>query len=654
MIDQQKTKRSFTLSEKIFALGFIVALITLPLVVLMTIREANRLQMHKHTEEISAAITNLRSYYSQNIVKKLQESNGQAIFTENYKNIHGGIPIPATFSIEMGNLFDTTHNDTAVEYAFVSDYPFKSRSRPPLNAFQTKAIKAFREDPRLTFFDEEYAPLYGESYQRHATPVVMQASCVACHNTHPDSTKTDWKVGDIRGIQVVSVSSIRSGLNSYRYLFYYFGLVSALALGSVIVFRRTALKLIAANVELEVAQKKDRANSKELKEKVGQLALLGAVADKSTFGITIANAKQPDCPLVYANEAFYKLTGLSPEDVIGNNCRFLKGPGTNSEALTGIREAIKNGRPHTVELLNYKKNGEAFWNRLTLFPVGGIEGNPDFYVGYQVDVSSIREAEAERNLMLTEIQESQKLESLGILVAGISHEINNPLGIAITATSHVSQSADELRKILSNQGILNPAVEEFLEDEKTAFNLIQINLERAASLVKNFKEVAADRSQDNIRVVDLKQLINSISATFAPLMRRARCKLTTVIPENIELSLDTGSFGQLITNLVVNATVHAFEGINNPEILIKVIEKNGLIELTVEDNGTGISPAALPQLFTPFFTTKRLTGGTGLGLFIAKRIATESLNGDLVALPRNPNGTVFKLTFRIKKSRRKE
>lgn len=647
MIEEQK-KRNFTLAEKLLTIGFIAALITLPLVVLLTIREANRVQMHKHTEEISTAISSLRTYYSDNIVKKLQESNGQAVFTENYKNTHGGIPIPATFSIEMGNLFDNTHNDTAVEYAFVSDYPFKSRNRAKLNEFQTRAIEAFRADPKLTFFDEESAPLFGQAYQRHVTPVVMQSACVACHNSHPDSTKTDWKVGDIRGIQVVSVSNIHYGLDNYRYLLYYFGLVSVLALGSVIAFRRTALRLTAANIELEIARGKDLAISKELKEKLGQLALLGAVADKSTFGITIADAKHPDCPLVYANEAFFDLTGLTADDVIGNNCRFLKGEKTSPEALSGIREAIKKGMPHTTELLNYKKNGESFWNRLTLFPVGGTEGKPDFYVGYQVDVTSIRDAEAERNLMLAEIQESQKLESLGILVAGISHEINNPLGIAITATSHVSQSTDELRKLLSSQGILNPDVEDFLEDEKVAFNLIQSNLERAASLVKNFKEVAADRSQDNMRVVDLKQLLESISGTFAPLMRRARCKLITDIPEHIELVLDTGSFGQLITNLVVNATIHAFEGVKNPEILIRVIEVHGFIELTVEDNGNGISPAALPQLFTPFFTTKRLTGGTGLGLFIAKRIAIESLNGDLIALSRNPNGAVFKLTFHIK------
>ncbi len=268
MIEEQK-KRNFTLTEKLFTIGFIVALITLPLVVLMTIREANRVQMHKHTEEISSAISSLRTYYSENIVKKLQESNGQAVFTENYKNVHGGIPIPATFSIEMAELFDNTHNDTAVEYAFVSDYPFKSRNREKLSDFQITAIAAFRADPKLRFFDEEHAPLYGESYQRYATPVVMQAACVACHNNHPDSTKTDWKAGDIRGIQEVSVKSFSSSLDAYRYLFYYFGLVSVLALGSIIAFRRTALNLSAANRELEIARRRDLANAKELKEKLG-------------------------------------------------------------------------------------------------------------------------------------------------------------------------------------------------------------------------------------------------------------------------------------------------------------------------------------------------------------------------------------------------
>lgn len=648
MIKSDKKKRSFTRAEKIFAFGFIIALITLPLVVLMTVRDANRAQLYKHTEEVSSAITNLRSYYSQNIIKKLQESNGKAVFSENYKNVHGGIPIPATFSIEMGNLFDKTRSDTALVYSFVSDYPFKSRERASLSPFQKRAIEAFRANPKLTEFNEEYAPLYGESYQRHATPVVMQDACVACHNSHPDSIKTDWKVGDIRGIQEVSVSSAHSSFDSYIYLFYYFLLIVILAFGSVATFRRTALGLEIANGELELSRQKELIASEELKKQVDQLALLGAIADKSTFGITIADAKQPDCPLIYANEAFYNLTGLTPKDVIGNNCRFLKGAKTNPESLKGIREAIQNGMPYTVELINYKKNGDTFWNRLTLFPVGGSGYKPDFYVGYQVDVTSIREAEAERNLMLTEIQESQKLESLGILVAGISHEINNPLGIAITATSHVSQSADELKRLLSNEGALNQAVENFLEDEKIAFALIQANLDRAATLVKNFKEVAADRAQDNIRLVDLKKLIESLSVTFAPLMRRARCKLITEVPENIELQIDSGSFGQLITNLVVNATVHAFDGIVDPEILIKVVEKNGLIELTVEDNGVGIPTTVLPKLFTPFFTTKRLSGGTGLGLFIAKRIAVESFNGDLTTEPRNPKGTIFKFTFPIK------
>lgn len=649
MREIQKISSRLKLIENFFTIGFVCALFFLPLVVLLSVQDSNRVQMKRHTDEISTAISSLRNYYTSNIVQKLNESGGKAIITENYKNVHGGIPIPATFSIEMGELFDKTHTDTGIEYAFISDYPFKTRQRPPLTPYQANALAAFRLDPSLTSFNEESIAIIGASFQRHATPVVMQQSCVACHNSHPDSIKVDWKVGDIRGIQVVSANNIDSSLYSYRYTFYYLALLLVLAAGSVMAFRRTALTVITTNNLLEIARDKDLASAVELKDKVAQLALLGAVADKSTFGITIANAQHPDYPLIYANHAFYTLTGLKSTEVIGNNCRFLKGQDTNPDSLAEIRQAISQGLPHTTELINYKKNGDLFWNRLTLFPVGGAPGKPDFYVGYQMDVTALHEANAERNKMLTEIQESQKLESLGILIAGISHEINNPLGIAITATSHVSQSADALKKILKNEKILSPAIEEFLEDEKLAFNLIASNLERAATLVNSFKDIAADRSQDNISNVNLKQLIESFASTFTPLMRRARCKLMIDIPSDIDLLLDTGSFGQIITNLVVNATVHAFEGIENPEIMIRVIEERGHITLTVEDNGLGINPEVSAQIFTPFFTTKRPTGGTGLGLFIAKRIANDSLKGDLIVIRRFPTGTIFKLSFNLKK-----
>jgi PAS domain S-box-containing protein len=638
--------RQFTIAEKVFAGGFIAAMIVLPLIVLLTLQEANGNQMRRHTQEISGAIDNLRRYYATNVIQRLQQSGGRAVFTEKYKEVAGGIPIPATFSIEIGELFGEFHQDAAsVKFGFVSDHPYASRTRPPLDAFQARALAAFRADPSLRSFSSPSPSLFGGGQFRYATPVIMGAACVACHNTHPDSPKRDWQIGDIRGIQDVGVGSIDSNLGDYRYLFYFFGLLVVLGVGAVSVFRRTALRLRASNLELQDARRSQAEFAARLEEKVSELSLLAAVADNSAFGITIVDARAPGLPIVYANQAFCRLSGYPREEVVGRNCRFLRGEGTSEEATSGLRSAIASGQTHTVELLNYRKNGSPFWNRLTIFPVGGTSGRPDFYVGYQIDVTASREAEVERAAMLTEIQEGQKLESLGILVAGVAHEINNPLGIALTATSHIAQSAEDARRALEAKGQLAPEFSEFLADEREAFELVAANLKRAATLVKGFREIAADRSQHSRRVVDVAQYLETLAGTFVPLMRRARCELVVDAPAGIRASIDTGAFGQLITNLVVNATVHAFAGIASPRIRITAALVGTSIRVTVEDNGVGIAPTALPQLFTPFFTTRRADGGTGLGLFISRRIANESLHGELVAESGASAGTRMVLTF---------
>lgn len=614
----------------------------------MTLRETNTVEMSKHSREMSSAITDIRSYYNENVIERLQKSGGQAVPSTQFREVEGGIPIPATFSIELGEIFNQVHRDNSLGYAFTSDHPFTNRNRSPMDAFQTRALNAFRADPNLKQYEESKTPLIGQYTHRYATPVIMQQACVSCHNSHPNSTRRDWKSGDIRGIQEISLTGSEYKLHDYRYLIYYTVFITLLAIAAVLVFKSTADKLQSTNLKLANAKETEAKISNELRDKVQQLELLAAVAENSTFGISVAETKNNDLPLVYVNPAFTRITGYTKQDSIGQNCRFMKGPETSEEALVGIREALRNKRVHSVELINYRKNGQKFWNRLTLFPVGGKPEQPDFIVGYQIDVTAIREAENERESMMAEIQENQKLESLGIMVAGVAHEINNPLGIALTATTHIAQTAAEIKHELRRTGSLNAEVESFLEEEEDAFNLIHENLKRAVALVTSFKDVATDSTQDTLRQIDLKQYLNTTAQTVRPILRRVTCALTIEVKDNITASVRTGSFGQLITNLIVNATVHAFEGIKSPAILIHA-EKNGdEIVLSVSDNGNGIPSNILPEIFTPFFTSKRATGGTGLGLYIARRIAVDTLHGSLTAENKPEGGAIFTLRFPIR------
>ena len=635
-------------NELLVAAGFALALLLLPLVILLTLREANSIEMKKHSREISSAIADIRNYYSENVIERLQKADGQAVPTTQFREVSGGIPIPATFSIEIGEIFNQAHIDGSLGYGFISDHPFTSRVRAPMDHFQSRALTAFREDPKLKFYEESTASLVGQYTHRYATPVIMQQACVSCHNAHPNSTRRDWKVGDIRGIQEVSLTGSETNLRDYRYIIYYITFITLLAIAAVLVFKRTANQLQTANLKLANAKESEAKISSELRDKVQQLELLAAVAENSTFGITIADTKSSDLPLVYVNPAFTRITGYTKESSVGQNCRFMKGPETSEEALVGIREALKNKRAHTVELVNYRINGQKFWNRLTLFPVGGKAGQPDFIVGYQIDVTAMREAEAERESMMAEIQENQKLESLGIMVAGVAHEINNPLGIALTATTHISQTAAEIKRELRRAGSLTTEVESFLDEEEDAFNLIHENLKRAVSLVASFKDVATDSTQDSVRAVDLQQYLNTTALSVRPILRRVNCNLKIEVKEGISLSLKTGSFGQLITNLIVNATVHAFDGIKAPEILIRGEQVQDEVVLTVSDNGNGIPGNIFPEIFTPFFTSKRATGGTGLGLYIARRIAVDTLHGSLSAENKPEGGAIFTLRFPIR------
>ena len=348
-------------------------------------------QMELQADEISTLATGIRSYYADNVVSRLQQAGGKAVFSENYREIHGGIPIPATLSIELGALFDSAHSDGRIDYAFLSDYPFAKRDVPPLDSFEKMAIKSLREDPNQLRVVSLERPLFGTASYRLATPVFMRPACVTCHNQHPDSPKRDWKVGDVRGIQEVTVRGIQvNGFGRIGYLVGYVAFLGIVSVGAVGTFQRQNNLLLTNNLRLKEVSQREVGLSDKLRQQVQELSLLGSVVENATFGVSIADMRRDDYPLIYVNEAFSKITGYPKDKAAGFNCRFLRGPDTDPNTTAEIARAIREGRSFTCELVNYRLNGERFWNRLTIYPFGGKPGKPDFYVGNQVDITNIR------------------------------------------------------------------------------------------------------------------------------------------------------------------------------------------------------------------------------------------------------------------------
>jgi hypothetical protein len=218
----------------LLVVAVVLGLVALPIAVWLDLRNLSEGILRTQASEISRIIDDMREFYATDVVGRVLDSDGAVTATHNYRDVPGGIPIPATLSIELGKRISTP--DGSVKYRFVSDLPFKGRERHQLDDFELNAISALRANAGRNIV-EVSGSLFGRDV-RVAAPVVMGQVCVTCHNSHPDSPKRDWKVGDVRGIQEIAVhQSIAANVLSFKYLLLYFGL-SAMAGLAFILFQR--------------------------------------------------------------------------------------------------------------------------------------------------------------------------------------------------------------------------------------------------------------------------------------------------------------------------------------------------------------------------------------------------------------------------------
>ncbi len=242
---------------------------------------------------------------------------------------------------------------------------------------------------------------------------------------------------------------------------------------------------------------------------------------------------------------------------------------------------------------------------------------------------------------------AEKMASLGSLVAGMSHEISTPLGIGVSAASHLAEEIDQLTVRFKDDQLRRSDLQGFIETATEATRIMQANLTRAARLIQAFKQVAADQSTDDLRLFDIGAYMHEIMLSLAPALRRSLHEVQIDCPADLMVRSRPGALGQIVTNLVMNALQHAFEDGGRPgRIWISVTQpREGRIAIEFRDNGRGIATADLPRVFDPFFTTKRGTGGTGLGLHIVYNLVSQVLGGTIAVSSREGEGTRFTINF---------
>lgn len=635
-----------------FAL-FLLALLGMPFVLVATVRSQMQTESLENARAISEVMLQVRRYYNLNVVRRLQQDSGRVVVTENYHDIPGAIPLPATMSIEIARALSEQIPNSPFDFNFVSDHPFKGRNRPALDAFQREALATFRAQPeREEFWREDRTATQGPAL-RLAIPVKMQAACVACHNNHPDSSTKNWQVGDVRGIQDVSVRHVVSNgrLDNFYFLGGYLVVFVGTMFAALREYRRGNAELRRLNQLEEHSRSQLERQGAQLQKQLLELLSKTEALDKAPFGILMADPAQPDLPVTYANEAFTRITGYSASEVIGRNCRFLQGPGTDARSTAAIRQAIQEKRSVETELVNYRRDGRAFHNRVLIFPSFSDQHELTNWVACVYDTTDLKEANDVKTRLEAELQESLKLESLGLTIAGIAHDLNTPIGIALTASSHMSKTLEQMKACAPDDTVPGAVLAKWAGSLDRARHLVQGNLGKAAELVRSFKQTTADATRVEWRKVELKAFLNSLLVTVSPLMHRAQCQVTLSCPAHLALHTEPGSLSQVITNLLVNASIHAFEGRSDRRIEIKVSPDESGVLIEVSDNGNGMAQEAVAKAFTPFYTTRRGQGGSGLGLFSARRLVVNVLGGQLNFESHTGQGTRFWLHLPMQPTR---
>jgi PAS domain S-box-containing protein len=323
-------------------------------------------------------------------------------------------------------------------------------------------------------------------------------------------------------------------------------------------------------------------------------------------GIAITDAGRFDNPLIYVNPAFERITGFGGREALGKNIRFLQGPETNAEMVAAIRGAVETEESFRGTVLNYRKDGSKFWNDLTLSPVHDATGATKHFVGVLTDVTERIELEAQ-------LRQAQKMEAVGHLTGGVAHDFNNLLAV-----------------ILGNSEILYEETEN--AELKEIARLVMETAERGADLTQRL--LAFGRRQA-LRPEALQ--IGEVIMSFSGVLRRTlgeQIVLETRSTGEHQALVDRSLFESAVLNLAVNARDAMLDGgtllIETTDVVVSDAETSSeltlgeYVKVTVRDTGTGMSAETLSRVFEPFYTTKGVGKGSGLGLPMVYGFAKQS------------------------------
>lgn len=245
-----------------------------------------------------------------------------------------------------------------------------------------------------------------------------------------------------------------------------------------------------------------------------------------------------------------------------------------------------------------------------------------------------------------EIVQTEKLASLGRVVAGVAHELNTPIGNALTICSALQADVDAIQAELGTGSLRRTSMSAFMARSHEGHSLAVNNLQRAARLIADFKQVAVDQTSDQQRTFDLAEVTSEVLNMLQPTIRKSAIDVVKQLEPALRCDSYPGRYSQVLTNLVMNAATHAFEAGQPGQVHVAVARVDAHhVELVVSDNGCGMTDDVRARMFDPFFTTKMGRGGTGLGMHIVHTIVTRVLAGHITVTSQPGVGTQVRVVF---------
>ena len=250
-----------------------------------------------------------------------------------------------------------------------------------------------------------------------------------------------------------------------------------------------------------------------------------------------------------------------------------------------------------------------------------------------------------------QLVETEKMASLGGLVGGVAHEINTPVGVSVTAASTLKDSTTQVVENYNAGKLTDSGLRRYMETATQSSSIILNNLNRAAELIQSFKQVAVDQSNAERRRFQVDEYIHEILLSLRPTLKKTGHKIEVECDPAIAIDSFPGAFSQILTNLIMNSLIHAYDEGESGTLSIQVEQAKGHIKLCYADDGKGIPAHSHKQIFEPFFTTRRGAGGSGLGLHIVYNLTTQKMHGTIKVESEAGAGTRFIIPLPIDEKR---